>query len=45
MEITYFDRKERVAVIETDGGKVKISFADWKRLVEAYTKWHIGDKN
>ena len=36
VEISGFDRSKKHAVIETKGGKVRVTFTEWKQIAAAY---------
>lgn len=36
MEISEFSRTDREVVFETKNGKVRLSFDEWKHIVDAY---------
>lgn len=39
VEITGFSRLKRTVVVETDEGKVRLTFDEWKKITDAYLKW------
>lgn len=38
VEITTYSLSEKIVVIETGEGKVKLTFDEWKKIVDAYEK-------
>jgi len=36
IRLVEFDRFKKTAVLETDSGKIRIDFDDWKRIKEMY---------
>jgi len=36
VEITGYSKETKLATIETDDGKIRVSFDEWKQLVKAY---------
>lgn len=39
VEISEFNRDTGEAVFENKHGKIRLSFGEWKRIVDAYDKW------
>ena len=39
VQISEFDRAERTVVFETKEGKIRLSFEEWRQIVEAYRDW------
>ena len=37
--VTYFNRETKEVVFETEDGKIRLTFEEWKRLVDAYHAW------
>lgn len=36
VQMTEFNREEQIVVFETDNGKIRLTFDEWKRIVEGF---------
>ncbi len=41
VELTEFNREKKEAVFETENGKIRLTFEEWKRIVHLYLAWII----
>lgn len=41
VEISKFNRPGKWVVFETDGGKLRLTFVEWKRIVDMFEDWDV----